>query len=88
MIFPLRVFGSSSVNTTVLGRAIGPIFVGHVGAELLARLVVGRSPASARRVTKATIACPVVGSVAPTTAASATAGWSTRADSTSVVEIR
>ena len=26
MILPLRVFGSSSVNTTVLGRAIGPIF--------------------------------------------------------------
>ena len=31
---------------------------------------------------------PVVGSVAPTTAASATVGWLTSADSTSVVEIR
>ena len=34
------------------------------------------------------IAWPVVSSVAPTTAASATAGWSTSADSTSVVEMR
>ncbi len=34
------------------------------------------------------MACPVVASVAPTTAASATAGWSTRADSTSVVDTR
>ena len=31
---------------------------------------------------------PVIASVAPTTAASATDGWETRADSTSVVEIR
>ncbi len=38
--------------------------------------------------TNATIACPVVGSVAPTTAASATDGCDTSADSTSVVEIR
>ena len=34
------------------------------------------------------IAWPVVASLAPTTAASATVGWTTRADSTSVVEIR
>ena len=34
------------------------------------------------------IAWPVVASLAPTTAASATAGWSTSADSTSVVEMR
>ncbi len=34
------------------------------------------------------IAWPVTSSVAPTTAASATAGWSTSADSTSVVEMR
>ena len=32
--------------------------------------------------------CPVVASVAPTTAASATVGCDTSADSTSVVEIR
>ena len=34
------------------------------------------------------MAWPVVASFAPTTAASATAGWSTSADSTSVVETR
>ena len=38
--------------------------------------------------TNATIAWPVVASVAPTTAASATVGCDTSADSTSVVEIR
>ena len=38
--------------------------------------------------TKATTAWPVVGSAAPTTAASATLGWLTRADSISVVDIR
>ena len=37
--------------------------------------------------TNATMPCPVVGSVAPTTAASATFGWETSADSTSVVEM-
>ena len=39
-------------------------------------------------VTKATICCPVVSSTLPMHAASATSWWSTRADSTSVVEIR
>jgi hypothetical protein len=38
--------------------------------------------------TKATTPCPVVGSAAPTTAASATRRWETSADSTSVVEMR
>ena len=33
------------------------------------------------------MAWPVAGSVAPTTAASATVGWETSADSTSVVEM-
>ena len=38
--------------------------------------------------TNATMPCPVVASDAPTTAASATVGWLTSADSTSVVEMR
>jgi hypothetical protein len=38
--------------------------------------------------TNATMACPMVGSDAPITAASATVGWLTRADSTSAVEMR
>jgi hypothetical protein len=46
------------------------------------------STASPRRMTNATTACPVVWSAAPTTVASATAGWETRADSISVVESR
>ncbi len=40
------------------------------------------------RMTNAQIACPVVSSLAPTTAASATPEWPTSADSTSVVEMR
>ena len=42
----------------------------------------------ARGVTNAAMACPVCSSLRPVTAASATAWWSTMADSTSVVEIR
>ena len=41
-----------------------------------------------RRITNATMPWPVVGSLAPTTAASATDGWPTSEDSTSVVEMR
>src|SRR5439155_1458732 len=41
-----------------------------------------------RRMTNALIASPVTGSGPPTTAASATAGWDTRALSISVVESR
>ena len=40
------------------------------------------------RVTNAASACPLSSCVLPTTAASATAGWSTRALSTSIVPIR
>ena len=57
----------------VAGPGDGTDLVGDVGSELLASLVV-TGPASARRVTKATMAWPVVASLAPTTAASATDG--------------
>ena len=43
---------------------------------------------AARGVTKATMACPVIGSAAPITAASATAGWLTSALSISIVPMR
>ena len=58
-----------------------------MAAQLLAA---ARSVSSwpALRVTKAMMACPVVSSLAPTTAASATEGWLTSDDSTSAVEIR
>ncbi len=72
------------------GLAIAPISV----ATWLRRVLISSDPSASsvgtfpRRITNATIACPVVASVAPTTAASATAGCDTSADSTSVVEIR
>ena len=75
------------MKITVFGPGDGADLLGHVGPQLLAALVVG-SAGPATRVTKATMAWPVVASLAPTTAASATNGWSTSADSTSVVEIR
>ena len=86
MILPERVLGSSSVNRIDFGLAIGPMAVRHVVAQLLDELV-GWARCPPRRVTNAAMACPVVASVLPTTAASATAGWSTSADSTSVVEM-
>ncbi len=89
MILPERVFGSSGTSMICRGLAIGP----SVFATWLRSSAMSCSPASPavsalpRGMTNATIACPVVGSVAPTTAASATDGWLTSADSTSVVEM-
>ena len=74
------------MKITVLGRAIGPIFVATCSrSSSPSSSVIAVSPFT---VTKAMIAWPVVSSLAPTTAASATFGWSTSADSTSVVEMR
>ena len=86
MILPDRVFGSSATIRIWRGLAIGPIS----WATCARRSATTSSPPStpARRMTNATIPWPVVSSVAPTTAASATLGWDTSADSTSVVEIR
>ena len=83
---PLRVFGSSGTTMIWRGLAIGPIS----WATWLRSSLTRSSPswASPRRITNATMPCPVVASLAPTTAASATAGCDTRADSTSVVEMR
>ena len=44
MILPERVLGSSSVSTTVFGRAIGAELLGDVLAHLLAELGVGSLP--------------------------------------------
>ena len=57
-------------------------------AQLLQERVVLVASTLPLTVTNATIACPVVGSAAPTTAASATFGCDTSADSTSVVQMR
>ena len=86
MILPLRVFGSSGVKTMFAGFAIGPIFC---ATWLRSSSSISTEPSSPPfSVTNATIACPVVASAAPTTAASATDGWLTSALSTSVVLIR
>ena len=85
MILPERVFGSSSVKRIVFGLAIGPISLATWSRSSSTSSSRGSMPP--RSVTNAAIACPVVASVRPTTAASATAGWSTSADSTSVVEM-
>ena len=77
MILPLRVLGSSGVSRIWRGLAIGPIS----SATWSRSSATSCSPASPStslaplRVTKATMAWPVVASLAPTTAASATAGW-------------
>ena len=86
MILPLRVLGRSSVKMIVFGRAMAPIFVATCSRSSSPCSAVGSTPPFS--VTKAMIAWPVVSSLAPTTAASATVGWSTSADSTSVVEMR
>src|SRR5216683_3122877 len=86
MILPLRVFGSSSVKMMVLGRAMAPILAATCWRRAWPWTSSEVSPAFT--VTKAMMAWPVMSSLAPTTAASATVGWSTRADSTSVVETR
>src|SRR5690606_5694874 len=90
MILPERVFGSSSTTMIWRGFAIGPIsFATCSRSALMASAPDASSLATLpRRMTNATMPCPVVGSDAPTTAASATVGWLTSADSTSVVEMR
>src|SRR6266511_3910974 len=65
MIFPDRVFGSSSVNRTVRGLAMGPIVPATWSRSSLASSSLGVLPA--RRITNALIDCPVVGSVRPMT---------------------
>ena len=93
MILPERVFGSSLTIMIWRGFAIGPIS----DATWLRSSLTSSSPspgssasctASLRRMTNAQTAWPVVASFAPTTAASATFGCETSADSISVVDSR
>ena len=85
MILPERVLGRSSVNRIDFGFAIGPMWCATWSRSSATSASLGSLPA--RRITNAATACPVVSSVLPTTAASATAGCDTSADSTSVVEM-
>jgi hypothetical protein len=86
MILPERVFGRSSAQTILFGRANLPIRVATVSRMPFSTSDEGSVPP--RRVTKAQIAWPVSSSDWPITAASATSGWATIADSTSAVESR
>ena len=88
MILPLRVFGSSSVKTTVFGRAIGPIFSATWARSSWPRSSVGGTGIGPQGHEGHDGLSRWWHRCAPTTADSATAGWSTRADSTSVVEMR
>ena len=93
MILPERVFGSSGTIMIDRGFAMGPIsFATWLRSSATMSAPSPGSSASAtasdRRMTNATTAWPVVSSVAPTTAASATFGCDTRADSISVVDRR
>ena len=85
MILPERVLGSSSVNSTDLGLAIGPIVFATWSRSWAASSSLGSLPA--RRITNALIDWPVVRSVRPITAASATMVFPTSACSTSAVEM-
>src|SRR5574337_1283789 len=83
MIFPLRVLGSVSVKRMSSGLAKAPISLAtHFFSSSLSSLVGGTA---CSRVTKAQMACPLISSGRPTTAASATLSWATSADSTSIV---
>src|ERR1035437_9666674 len=86
MILPERVLGRASVKRIPSGRAREPIsFETHLRSSSLSASLGWYSLSS---VTKAEMACPFNSSGRPTTAASATLGWATRADSTSMVPRR
>ena len=78
--------GQGVGEADLVGPGQGADLLGDVGAQLLAERSLGCWPDS--RVTKAAIAWPFRSSGLPTTAASATSGWLTRALSTSIVESR
>ncbi len=76
MILPDRVLGSSGTMRMRLGLAIGPISLATWLRSSSTIPVLSSSAwlAPARRMTNATTACPVISSLAPTTADSATFG--------------
>src|SRR5207247_682982 len=78
--------GEDAVDVEDDRGAAGPILGARWWRSSSPNSTVGSTPPFT--VTNATMACPVVSSLAPTTADSATSGWSTSADSTSVVEMR
>ena len=86
MILPERVLGSSAEKMMSSGRARAPIFLAT--CPLSSSMSFGVPSTPALTVTKAAIAWPLMSCDLPMTAASATALWSTSADSTSIVDTR
>jgi hypothetical protein len=86
MIFPDLVLGRSSAQMIRLGLASLPIWRPTWSRSTVSRSASGTAPDP--RVTYATTAWPVRSSAEAMTAASATAGCETRADSISAVDSR
>ena len=86
MILPDRVLGRSAAQIRSSGRARAPIFL--VTWALISSISSFVPLLPSLIVTKAAMACPLISWGRPMTAASATSGWSTSADSTSMVETR
>ena len=89
MILPERVFGRLSPKRMSLGFAIGPISLLTQSRSCFA--IFSPSAAFGRAcfsTTNAQTASPVMSSGRPTTAASATIGFATSADSISIVPSR
>ncbi len=86
MILPLRVFGKSEAKIRSSGRASAPIFL--VTCPFSSSISSLEPVVPSLIVTKAAMACPLISWGRPMTAASATFGWSTSADSTSMVDTR
>ncbi len=86
MILPLRVLGRSALKTMRSGRAMPPIL--RTTCSFSSPSSSGETAWPSLRVMKATMAWPLISWAMPTTAASATDGWSTSALSTSIVPMR
>ena len=86
MILPERVLGRSAAKMMSSGLAMAPIFLATWSFNsAMSTSLVG---VPSFTVTNAQSAWPLISCTRPTTAASATCGWSTRALSTSIVPIR
>ncbi len=89
MILPERVFGRLSPKRMSFGLAIGPISLPTQSRSCFANFSASAPDGRACfSTTNAHTASPVRSSGRPTTAASATSGFDTSADSISIVPIR
>jgi len=86
MIFPERVIGKLGDTIIISGLQNPPISA--LTDALSSLMSSGDSSYQAVNMAKAQMDCPLISWGLPTTAACATAGWATKADSTSAVPIR